>query len=92
MMDETKFCINCKYCDHREKTWWEKITGKYLPPAEFSKCQHPISLTILQNDKTHRTLVDGIDRREYTYCSIMRGKYSGAKLCGPNAMLFEPKE
>lgn len=91
-MSEQKFCINCKYCDHREKTWWEKVRCKYLTPAEFAKCQHPLSLTILQDDRTQKTLVDGIDRREYTYCCIMRGKYAGEKLCGPNALLFEPKE
>lgn len=91
-MSEQKICINCKWCGHKEKTWWDKITFRYVEPAEFAKCRHPLSKTILQKEHENKILVDGIDRREYTYCAIMRGKYLGGKLCGPDGELFEPKE
>lgn len=91
-MSDKKFCIDCKWCDHREKTWWEKVTLQYVPSAEFAKCRHPLSLGLIKSGSESATLVDGIERREYTYCSIMRWKYAGKDICGPDATLFEPKE
>ena len=88
----TKYCVDCKWCSHREPTLWDKIFVRYVPAAEFSKCLHQESIERETRYKKSKTYVDGKDRTEYNYCSIMRYGYAGAELCGPDAKLFEPKD
>lgn len=87
----TKFCKDCKWCGHKEKTLWQKITFTYVPSIEFAKCMHEKAKIQWKSDNDNY-LVDGVDRREHTYCSIIRGNYTGKEICGPDAKLFEPKE
>ena len=87
-----KHCIDCKWCSYKPPTFWQKIFFMYVPSAEFSKCLHPMAMTDRWNESREKTLVDGKDRRETTYCSIMRSGHFGADKCGPEGKLFEPKE
>ena len=88
----TKLCIDCKWCNYKEKTLWETITFKYVAPPRFAKCLHKDAKESVKPYEARYSLVDGIDRSEYNYCSVMRGKYQGLDICGPDATLFEPKE
>ncbi len=86
-----KLCKDCKWCSYKEKTLWEKITFKYVAPPRFAKCLHEKAKETTKPYEAQFSLVDGLDRTEYNYCSVMRGKYHGLDLCGPDAKLFEPK-
>ena len=88
----TKLCKDCKWCGHKPATFWDKLFLRYVEPVRFAKCLHPKSFGLLKGVDNDYSFVDGVDRREATYCTVMRGGYSGLKICGPDAMLFEPKE
>jgi len=86
-----KLCIDCKWCDYKKPPFWKHLFS-YVPGPEFAKCRHETSAADNDTYARAKMMVDGKDRREYNYCSIMRGGYASEKLCGPDAKFFEPKE
>ena len=81
---------SCADCKHIRRFWIDIIFGR---GTNLADCKHPMARSdaISEPQWTNRgTVEDVVIRKEtLTSCKVMR---MSPRLCGPEAMLFEPKE